>query len=34
MEDDEDYCVTCDHSPCTCDHDYELDREWREEVWG
>ena len=34
MEDDEEYCVTCDHSPCSCDHDFELDREYRYEVWG
>lgn len=24
---DEDYCSDCDHSPCTCDEDYERSRE-------
>lgn len=36
MEDDDEsqYCSTCDHDPCSCDHDYELFREKTYEMWG
>ena len=33
-ETEPEYCSTCDSQPCRCDHLYDLDREYREEVWG